>query len=47
VIIGEHRVGVKRLVSLLTGLPVSSFHTDAARRVLSQLGVDVYQNVTG
>jgi hypothetical protein len=35
------RVAPKWLVSLLTGLPVGSFHSDEARRVLSQLGMKV------
>lgn len=34
-------VSPKWLVSLLTGLPVSAFHSDEARRVLSELGVEV------
>lgn len=37
---GQH-VAPKWLVSQLTGLPVSSFHTDDARRVLQRLGVQV------
>ena len=43
--IGEHRVGPKWLVSQVTGLPVSAFHTDEARRVLLQLGIDVELNI--
>jgi hypothetical protein len=35
------RVSPKWLVSLLSGLPVSAFHSDEARRVLSQLGIEV------
>lgn len=35
------RVPVKWLVSMLTGMPHSSFHTDEAKRVLSQLGLKV------
>ncbi|MBX5480009.1 MAG: hypothetical protein IRZ19_13170 [Pyrinomonas methylaliphatogenes] len=35
------RVSPKWIVSQLTGLPVSSFHSDEARRVLTQLGVKV------
>ena len=34
-------VAPKWLVSQLTGLPVSSFHTSEARRVLEQLGLEV------
>lgn len=45
VTVGEHRVGPKWLMSKVTGLPVSAFHTDEARRVLKQLGVDVQLNV--
>lgn len=35
------RVAPKWLVSQLTGLPVGSFHTGEARRVLAQLGIEV------
>ena len=35
------RVSPKWLVSLLTGFPVSAFHTDEARRVLRQIGIAV------
>jgi hypothetical protein len=35
------RVSPKWLVSLLARLPVGAFHSDEARRVLSQLGVEV------
>lgn len=35
------RVGPKWLVSQLTGLPVSAFHSLEARRVLMQLGIQV------
>jgi hypothetical protein len=35
------RVAPKWLVSQLTGLPVSCFATDEARRVLARLGVEV------
>ncbi|MCY4606580.1 MAG: hypothetical protein OXE49_20295 [Gemmatimonadetes bacterium] len=35
------RVPPKWLVSKLTGLPVNAFHTNEARRVLQQLGVEV------
>ena len=38
----NHQVPPKWLVSLLTGLPVSTFHTNEARRVLQQLGIKVY-----
>lgn len=42
VLVDEQRVSPKWLVSLITGLPVSSFHSQAARRVLYQLGIEVY-----
>jgi hypothetical protein len=35
------RVAPKWLVSRLTGIPVASFHSDEARRVLQQLGLEV------
>lgn len=41
VLVDGVRVSPKWLVSLWTGLPVSSFHSDEARRVLYQLGVEV------
>jgi hypothetical protein len=41
VLVDDVRVSPKWLVSLLTGLPVSGFHSDEARRVLSQLGLEV------
>jgi hypothetical protein len=37
------RVSPKWLVSLLTGLPVSKFHSDEARRILQRLGVEVHR----
>jgi hypothetical protein len=39
--VGERRVAPKWLVSQLTGIPVASFHSDDARRVLRQLGLKV------
>jgi hypothetical protein len=42
VVVDEKRVSPKWLVSLISGLPVSSFHTDEARRVLTQIGVQVH-----
>jgi len=39
--IGQQKVSTKWLVSQLTGLPVSDFHSGAARRVLGKLGVEV------
>jgi hypothetical protein len=41
VLVDDHRVAPKWLVSRLTGLPVGSFHTGEANRVLRQLGVEV------
>jgi uncharacterized protein DUF6884 len=41
VLVDNARVSPKWLVSLLTGLPVSAFHSDEARRVLFQLGMEV------
>ena len=39
--VGDQQVPPKWLVSQLTGLPVSAFHTNEARRVLQQLGIEV------
>lgn len=41
VVVDGQRVAPKWLVSKLTGLPVSAFTADEARRVLGQLGVQV------
>jgi hypothetical protein len=35
------KIAPKWLVSRLTSLPVSAFHSDDARRLLAQLGVEV------
>lgn len=43
VLVGDRRVSPKWVVSLLTGLPVSDFHSSAARRMLQQLGVEIYR----
>jgi hypothetical protein len=43
VLIDDQRIAPKWLVSQLTGLPVGSFHTGDARRVLQQLGIEVYR----
>lgn len=40
--IDGQKVPPKWLVSKLTGLPVNTFHTKEARRVLQQLGIAVY-----
>lgn len=39
----DRRVAPKWLVSQLAGLPVSAFVTDEARRVLAQLGIEVFR----
>lgn len=39
--VDDRRVAPKWLISQLTGLPVNSFHTGEARRVLQQLGIEV------
>lgn len=39
--VGKQRVSPKWMVSQLTGMPVASFHSDDARRVLQQLGLEV------
>ena len=39
--VDDQQVSPKWLVSKLTGLPVNTFHTNAAIRVLQQLGVEV------
>jgi hypothetical protein len=41
VLVDRRRVPAKWLVSLLTGLPLSAFHTDEAKRALSRLGIRV------
>ena len=40
--VDDQKVPPKWLISQLTGLPVNAFHTDEARRVLQQLGIEVY-----
>ncbi|MDJ1176939.1 DUF6884 domain-containing protein [Roseofilum capinflatum] len=42
ILIDDQRISPKWLVSQLTGFPVSSFHSQAARRLLRQLGIPVY-----
>ncbi len=39
--IDDQRIAPKWFVSQLTGLPVGQFHTDAAIRVLTELGIEV------
>lgn len=41
-VVDGQRIAPKWLISKLTGLPSSSFHTDTAKRVLKQLGFEVY-----
>ena len=41
VLVEDQRVPPKWLVSQLTGLPVSNFHTNEARRFLRQLGIGI------
>ncbi len=41
VLVGGEKVPPKWLVSKLTGLPVNAFHTNEARRVLQQLGIEI------
>jgi hypothetical protein len=41
VVVDKQRVAVKWLVSQITGLPVSAFVSDEARRLLVQLGIEV------
>jgi uncharacterized protein DUF6884 len=41
VLVNGQQVSPKWLISIVTGLPVSSFHTNEARRVLVQLGIHV------
>ena len=40
--VDDQKVPPKWLVRQLTGLPVSAFHTNEARRVLQQLGIEIY-----
>jgi predicted RNA-binding protein YlxR (DUF448 family) len=42
VLVDRHRLSPKWIIHILTGLPFGSFHTDEARRVLSQLGIKVH-----
>lgn len=45
VLVGDRRVSPKWLASQLTGLPVSAFHSQAARRMLQQLGIQIYSDL--
>ncbi|HLO87037.1 MAG TPA: hypothetical protein VK203_18810 [Nostocaceae cyanobacterium] len=42
VLVDDKKVSPKWLVSQLTGLPVSSFHSIQARKILHQLGIEIY-----
>ena len=42
-LIDEKKISPKWLVSQLTGLPVNSFHSIQARRVLKKLGITIYK----
>lgn len=42
--VDDQRVSPKWLISKVTGLPVRSFHTNWACRILVQLGIPVYRN---
>ena len=43
VLIDDRRVSPKWLVGLLAELPVSTFHSDEARRLLAMLGIEVHR----
>ena len=43
--VGDKQVPVKWVVKQLTGLPVSTFHTSEAKRVLQQLGIKIYSRL--
>ncbi len=43
--VGDRQVPVKWIVKQLTGLSVSTFHTSEAKRVLQQLGIEVYSKL--
>ena len=45
VLVDDKKVSPKWLVSLLTGLPVSSFHSIKARKMLQQLGIEIYSDL--
>lgn len=46
VLVGDQRISPKWLVSQLTGLPVSSFHSIAARNMLQKLGIKIYSDLS-
>lgn len=41
----DKRIPLKWVVNQLTSLPVSAFHTNEARRVMQQLGIEVYSKL--
>ena len=43
--VGDRQVPITWVVKQLTGLPVSAFHTNEAKRVLQQLGIEVYSRL--
>ncbi|OCR01055.1 hypothetical protein BCD67_16905 [Oscillatoriales cyanobacterium USR001] len=45
ILIDHQKISPKWLVSQLTGLPVSSFHSQAARQLLQRLGIQVYSDL--
>jgi cytoplasmic iron level regulating protein YaaA (DUF328/UPF0246 family) len=45
VLIDNKKISPKWLVSQLTGLPVSNFHSIRARQILQQLGIEIYSDL--
>ncbi|GAB4323308.1 MAG: hypothetical protein Kow0091_30650 [Geminocystis sp.] len=45
ILIDDQKISPKWLVSQLTGLPVSSFHSIRARQILQQLGIQIYSDL--
>jgi hypothetical protein len=43
VLVDNRRVSPKWLVNQLTGIPVNRFHSDSARHVLAQLGINIHR----
>ena len=43
--VGDKQVPVKWVVHQLTGFPVSAFHTNEAKRVLQQLGIEIFSRL--
>lgn len=46
VLVDDRRVSPKWLISQLTGLPVSAFHSIKARQMLQQLGIKIYSELS-